>query len=116
MLLDDCYQQRPLPTDGDVQAVVAERVTTLLEARFRQRDRLKTERSQRFVPLARNLADNEDASPLIAMLLDDYYQQTLHAPVARLPRPAVPGAKSNRKPGRRHPRSGSARLGKYNRR
>ena len=110
------FQQRPLPTDGDVQAVVAERVTTLLEARFRQRDRLKTERSQRFVPLARNLADNEDASPLIAMLLDDYYQQTLHAPVARLPRPAVPEAKSNRKPGRRHPRSASARLGKYNRR
>lgn len=75
------FQQRQAPTDGDVQAVVAERVTTLLEARLRDRDRLKTERSQRFVPMARSLAQNEDESALIAMLVDDYYQETLHAPV-----------------------------------
>jgi ATP-dependent RNA helicase DeaD len=50
------------------------------EARLRERDRLKTERSQRFVPLARTLAENEDESALIAMLVDDYYQETLHAP------------------------------------
>jgi hypothetical protein len=49
-----------------------------------QRDRLLIERSQRFVPLGRSLAENEDESSIIAMLLDDYYQQTLHAP---LPQP-----------------------------
>ena len=76
------FQQRRAPTDIDVQTIVAERVTTLLEARFRERDRLETERSQRLVPLARNLAENEDESALIAMLLDDYYQETLHAAVA----------------------------------
>ena len=81
------FQQRPLPTDRDVEATVTERVTTLLEARLRDRDKLKTERSQRFVPLARTLADNEDESALIAMLLDDYYQQTLHAPVEPPPPP-----------------------------
>ena len=74
------FQQRPVPTDEDVAAVVAERLTTLLEARLRDRDALKTERSQRFIPLARALAENEDESKIIAMLLDDYYQQTLHAP------------------------------------
>ena len=70
-----------MPTDADVEAVVAERVTALLEARLRERDKLQTERSRRFVPLARSLAENEDESAIIAMLLDDYYQQMLHAPV-----------------------------------
>ena len=77
-------QERPMPADADVEAVVAERVTALLEARLRERDKLQTERSQRFVPLARSLAENEDESAVIAMLLDDYYQQMLHAP---LPQP-----------------------------
>jgi ATP-dependent RNA helicase DeaD len=78
-------QERPLPTPADVEAVVTERVTDLLEARLRQRDKLLIERSQRFVPLGRSLAESEDESAIIAMLLDDYYQQTLHAP---LPQPA----------------------------
>jgi len=78
-------QERPLPSNADVETVVAERVTALLEARLRQRDKLHIERSQRFVPLGRSLAENEDESAIIAMLLDDYYQQTLHAP---LPQPA----------------------------
>jgi ATP-dependent RNA helicase DeaD len=78
-------QERPLPTDADVEAVVAERVTALLEARLRERDKLHTERSQRFVALARSLADSEEESAIIAMLLDDAYQQMLHAPLPRPP-------------------------------
>ena len=78
-------QERPLPSDADVEAAVTERVTALLEARLRERDKLQTERSQRFVPLGRSLAENEDESAIIAMLLDDYYQQTLHAPVPQPP-------------------------------
>jgi len=87
-------QERPLPTPADVEAVVAERVTALLEARLRDRDKLLVERSQRFVALGRSLAENEDESAIIAMLLDDYYQQTLHAPVpqpASAPAPAKEG-------------------------
>ena len=75
------FQQVTAPTDADVQAIVTQRVTALLEAKLRGRDKLRAERSERFVPLGRSLADNEDESALIAMLLDDYYQQTLHAPV-----------------------------------
>lgn len=72
-------EERLIPTDEDVQAVVAERVTALLEARLRARDKLQTERSQRFAPLVRLLAENEDELAIITMLVDDYYQQTLHA-------------------------------------
>ena len=74
-------EEWPLPTQEDVEAVVSERVTALLEARLRERDRLQTERSQRLRPLARSLAEAEDELPVITMLLDDYYQRTLHAPV-----------------------------------
>ena len=111
------FQQRPAPTDADVQTVVAERVTTLLEARLRERDRLQAERSQRFVPLARSLAQNEDESALIAMLVDEYYQQTLHAPpvaATAVSRPAPvskPGGRFGARP-RRRPASGKARGGR----
>jgi ATP-dependent RNA helicase DeaD len=77
------FEERTIPSDADVEAVVAERTTALLEGRLRQRDKLQTERSHRFAPLARNLADNEEELPIITMLLDDYYQQTLHAPVVQ---------------------------------
>jgi ATP-dependent RNA helicase DeaD len=83
-------QERPLPTDADVEQVVTERVTALLEARLRQRDTLQKERSARFVNLGRSLAESEDESAIVAMLLDDYYQQTLHAPVVQPPEDSQP--------------------------
>ncbi len=105
-------EERPTPTDEDVAAIVAERLTALLEARLRARDRLQTERSRRFEPLARALAEAEDELPLITMLLDDTYQQLLHAPLA-LPgeepaprQPPTPGGKPGsgrkRRGGHRH--------------
>ncbi len=72
-------QERPIPNDDDVASIVAERVTALLEARLRGRDRLAAERSRRFEPLAHSLAENEDEVAIVTMLLDDYYQQSLHA-------------------------------------
>jgi ATP-dependent RNA helicase DeaD len=104
-------QERPLPSDADVAAVVAERLTSLLEARLRERDKLQTERSRRFVPLARALAENEDESALIAMLLDDYYQQQLHAPVAQ-----PTGEKPARKTAEPRRGGGGRRRGGYRRR
>jgi ATP-dependent RNA helicase DeaD len=98
-------EERPLPTDADVEAVVTERLTALLEARLRARDTLQTERSQRFIPLARELADNEDESALIAMLLDDYYQQMLHAPPPRPSDEPAPAERERRPPERRRDQS-----------
>jgi ATP-dependent RNA helicase DeaD len=104
-------QERPIPSDEDVAAVVAERVTALLEARLRGRDKLATERSHRFEPLARSLAESEDESAIVTMLLDDYYQQSLHAPVPQpdgTPAPA-PYKKQHRSGGSNHRRDGRRR-------
>lgn len=78
-------QEWALPTDADVERIVTQRLTALLEARLRERDKLQTERSLRFLQLARSLTENEDESAIITMLLDDYYQQQLHAPVVPPP-------------------------------
>jgi ATP-dependent RNA helicase DeaD len=75
-------EERELPTEEALAEVVAERVTALLEARLRERDNIQNERSRRFVPLVRRLAENEDEMVLITMLLDEYYQRLLHTPVA----------------------------------
>jgi ATP-dependent RNA helicase DeaD len=78
-------QERPLPSDEDVERIVSERILVLLEARLRNRDRLQTERMQRFVPLVRSLAEENgersEEAALLAMLLDDFYQETFHAPL-----------------------------------
>jgi ATP-dependent RNA helicase DeaD len=72
-------EERQLASDEELEKVVSERITALLEARLRARDNLQIERMQRFLPLARNLSQSEDELELITMLLDDYYQQSLYA-------------------------------------
>lgn len=97
-------QEWPLPSDADVETVVSERLTALLEARLRDRNVLKTERSKRFIALGRSLAENEDESAIIAMLLDDYYQQALHAPVVPLQKPEEQRSNKSHRSRRRRPR------------
>jgi ATP-dependent RNA helicase DeaD len=98
------FQERTLPSDEDIQHIVSQRVVALLEAKLRSRDALEMERLQRFIPLGRSLAEGEEELAVIAMLLDDFYQQNLHAPLQPLPADAVPhvpdrgvGDKHNRK-------------------
>jgi ATP-dependent RNA helicase DeaD len=86
-------QERPTPTDEDVAALVGQRLTAHLEARLRNRDRLKVERMERFVPVVQELNESEEGQALLAMLLDDYYQQTLQE------KPAAP--EGTRQRGRR---------------
>ena len=99
-------EEWPLPSDEDVEAIVSERGTALLEARLRDHDRLKSERMQRFEPLIHDLSQSEEGLALLTMLLDDYYQQTLHAPPPQPPteqpvsKPQNKG-KSQRRRGRR---------------
>jgi ATP-dependent RNA helicase DeaD len=110
-------QQRPLPTDEDVERIVSERVTALLEARLRNRDKLQAERMRRFQPLARSLGDSEE-SDLLAMLLDDFYQETFHAPlvpleeVAPSPSERAAGRSKHGRGGGRSGRRGGARGGR----
>ncbi len=74
-------EERDLPDDELVEKVVSERIITLLEAKLRTRDKLRTERMHRFLPLARSLNENDEETGLLAMLLDDFYQETFYTPV-----------------------------------
>lgn len=100
--------ERPLPSEEEVEAVVAERLIALLEARLRDRDKLQAERSQRFARLARSLMESDEQMAIITMLLDDTYQRALHAPPTP-PEPPEPKAvlKANRP--ERRPRKRSRR-------
>jgi ATP-dependent RNA helicase DeaD len=102
--------ERTPPTVEEVEKTVTERVTTLLEAKLRERDRLQKERMQRFVPLARKLGQTEDEVAIVAMLLDDYYQESLHAA------PDEPtDAKPRRSSGKGKPRSKGGSSGRRRR-
>ncbi len=72
-------QHRPTPDDESVARIAGDRLTALLEARLRARTGLERERQQRFAPLARALAGDDEQLSLLAMLLDQYYQESLHA-------------------------------------
>ncbi len=105
-------EERPLPSDEDVEKIVTERVTALLEARLRGRDKLQAERMQRFLPLARSLNESDEETGLLAMLLDDFYQETFHAPLAppeEQPESSPQGSKGG---GKRKPRPRSGRRGR----
>lgn len=96
--------QRPAPTEADVEAIVSERLTALLEAQLRTRDNLMKERMERFIPLALRLGQDEEEAALVAMLLDDYYQNSLHGPP-----PQPPARRRDLTPDSRSQRSGRRR-------
>ena len=75
---------RSTPSESDLASVVGDRLTAMLESRFRARTSLEREREERFLPLARFLAEDAETLPLIAMLLDDVYQAGRH--------PVLPGS------------------------
>ena len=72
--------ERPTPDDDAVAHVVGARLTALLESRLRRRTGLEKERLARFAPLAHSLAEDEEQRQLLALLLDAFYQDSLHAP------------------------------------
>lgn len=74
-------EKREIPTEEEVAEVVSERTVALLEQKVRDRDRLAAERMKRFIPLAKSLVENMDDLSVMAMLLDDFYHNSLHAPV-----------------------------------
>jgi ATP-dependent RNA helicase DeaD len=75
------------PTDEDVEKIVTERTTALLEAKLRGLDRLVQERLKRMLPLAESLNESDEERLILAMLLDEFYQKSLHEPVDGPPAP-----------------------------
>jgi len=72
------FEERKMPDEQEVAAVVTERLMVHLEHRLRDRDRLQTERMQRFIPLAKIMHESDEALQALAMLLDDTYHQATH--------------------------------------
>jgi len=96
------------PTDDDVTAIIGERLTAILEKRFRKLTNLQQERVSRFLPIAKNYAEHEDSLSLLAMLLDELYQPTLHGKPAEpdtAPEPQRERPARNRGGRKRNPES-----------
>ena len=106
------FEERRLPEDEDIQNLVAQRLIGQLEARLRDRDKLAIERMQRFIPLAQELANDEDGLELLTMLLDDTYHAWMHKP------PELPpiGGKSQGTKSPRKERSPNRKKGRNNHR
>jgi ATP-dependent RNA helicase DeaD len=96
------FEERRLPEDEDVESLVAQRLIGQLEARLRERDKLQIERMQRFIPLAKELAEDDDSLALLTMLLDDTYHAWMHKPPEL---PPIGRAKSSKKSGGRRSKS-----------
>ncbi len=104
-------KEKKLPSDEDVAGIVAQRVVASLEAELRSRDSLEKERMRRFIPLGRSLSEAEEESPLIAMLLDDYYQRILQAaPQSPVGSPAEEAPSPEKKKRRSRRRNGQRRV------
>jgi ATP-dependent RNA helicase DeaD len=115
-------EERPVPTEEDVQKIASERVIALLEAKLRSLDGLVHERMKRMMPIVGRLADSEDQRKLLAMLVDEYYQECLHAPPEaptpppRRERDRDRPPRSSSGPSRRPPRREGSRPRRHRRR
>ena len=73
--------EHQVPTDEELEALISQRAVFLLESRLRKADNIQKERMQRFLRTVGELAANEDSRALLAMLVDEFYQATFHAPL-----------------------------------
>ncbi len=73
--------EQPLPADEELETLISQRAVFLLEARLRKADNIQKERMQRFMRTVGELAANEESRALLAMLVDEFYQDTFHAPL-----------------------------------
>jgi len=111
-------QERALPSEADLAAHVTQRITTVLEAKWRAKDSLEQERMRRYVDVVRTMSQDDDQALLLAMLLDSAYQKAMHTPPplpeGRKPEAAdcAPRAREgSREGGRDGGRPGEARRG-----
>ena len=103
------FEERPLPSNEDVQSLVSQRLIGQLEGKLRSRDKLQTERMARFAPLLEQLTADEDGMALLTMLLDDTYHDWMHeAPELPPVRTSPPKKKGG---GRRSGGGGKGRRG-----
>ncbi|MEP7220812.1 MAG: DEAD/DEAH box helicase, partial [Bacteroidota bacterium] len=82
------FVELPTPTQEEAEARMAERLTVVMEDRFRAGvTRIQRERMKRFSSLIKSLSENDDERMLLAMLLDDLYHDTFHKTSVSAPEP-----------------------------
>lgn len=96
------FEHRTLPDDVQVLETINERLTTILETRFRSKTILERERISRYKELVRQLAQDDEQCTLVGMLLDELYQSSLHARAEQPPAPRPKPQPRSRKPGPRN--------------
>ena len=74
-------EERQVPTDEELETLISQRAVFLLEAQLRKADSIQKERMQRFMRIVTEVAANEESRAVLAMLMDEFYQKTFHAPL-----------------------------------
>ncbi|MEM1096670.1 MAG: DEAD/DEAH box helicase [Bacteroidota bacterium] len=75
---DADLMEHDLPTEDDVTERIGERLTVMLEDKLRDKSNLEKERLDRFTPLIQELTN--ETPELLALLLDELYHASMHAP------------------------------------
>ncbi|MFW5722849.1 MAG: DEAD/DEAH box helicase [Desulfohalobiaceae bacterium] len=93
--------ERKAPEEGEVISAIETRLTALLEHKRRKLSQIQAQRVTRFIPSARRFAQDEEGLHLLAMLLDDLYQQSLQsaAPEPEVAEPGREKTKQQHRPG-----------------
>jgi ATP-dependent RNA helicase DeaD len=102
--------RKEIPTEEEVEKRVAERLSVMLEEKYRGLSNLEKERLGRFIPLAKSMAENAESSEITAMLFDQFYQETLHKPLIPMEAAQIVKEKTPRR--RREPSGRGSESGK----
>ncbi|WP_243546635.1 DEAD/DEAH box helicase [Pseudodesulfovibrio tunisiensis] len=73
------FVEKSIPTDKDVAELAETRLTALLEKKNRAVKPIERERISRYKDMAKRFGEDPDTAFLLAILLDELYQHTLHA-------------------------------------
>jgi ATP-dependent RNA helicase DeaD len=95
-------QERTIPENSDVMNIIEARLSAILEAGYRSRTILEKERIARYKELVSRLSQDEDQLTLVAMLLDDLYQKSLHARPEQPPQQQEQGRGRGQSSGKRN--------------
>lgn len=93
------------PDDKELEAMITQRSLAFLEAEIRSLDNIQRERLERFIPVIKDLAQDNELAPLLAMLIDQYYHSKMHDR-GNTPLEEAPENKQseNEKPSKKRPR------------
>jgi len=70
-----------LPTDEELENRVTQRMLVMLEEKHRNLPNLEKERLARFVPISKKFTESGEYDEIMAMLFDQFYQDSIHKPL-----------------------------------